>query len=504
MSMIGADMLDEIAEPFGGAGGRRAAEAVIERLTPPPSVSVTPDGYGVGETWRPVAGATGGRVTSASITVHPDGAAPNRSLGVAVGARSSATDIVVDAGAAPLRAVRIPDLVRVDGEDEFRIDGGRSLTGSFHLIVTPSGAGDAAPVAAAPPLPRRNQLPAQLVGARLGGSLLTLPDLVGGRFTIRLVDGDAPDDMAVKTFHHGDVTIYAPPMPVGVHIDDPTGAEVYALAGLLTSPVTYDLTAAVNRHVGAVAAEGTPIQVGATVRSDLVGRASVVWAVQGGVIERSVDGRLSAEIDGASGEVLLPPPHPGRSPRTTRADVTVTHHGMAIHPLSDPVPAVDAGVGGPAVRDQAVVRKLPPNALDGHVLRRVAVIGWPRGDTDLTLSVLGTTATASGLAGPARRAAPSTIWFDVGELAVDGPVELALIVTRGSFGWVADPEPLVRLAVATTPNGERVSVGGVRVDLAGAETLIRGASLSGTDRWTVATDQFCTVTLSNLVMEFAP
>lgn len=466
------------------------------------TVTVPPSGYAVSDAWRGVAGATGGRVTSASVTVRPDLGGPRRSLGVAVGARRRVQEIVVDAGPVPLRALRIPGLVRVVGEDETPINGPGALTGSLRLIVTPSGA-PAAPVVAVPPLPRRGQLPAQLTGGSLTGSLLVLPDLVG-RLTVRLVEGDTPEDMTPQDFHHGDVEMFAPPMPVGLHVDDPGGAEVSSLAGLLRTPASHDLTAAVNRYVAAEAPAGGSLSVGATIRSDVVGRASVTWAVSGARIERAVRDRLSVEVAGAPTEVVLPPPHPGRAPRANRADVTVVHHGVAVHPVSDPLPATDSDLSGPTVRDRRVVRSLPPRALDGLVLRRVAVIGWPRDETDLTLSVLDASASVTGLTAATARTRPEVVWFDVGELLVDRPVELALTATRGAFLWVAAPEPLAKVAVGAEAAGERVRVGGVGIDLTGPETVVHAAPVVGTDRWPVATDQFCTVTLSNLVMEFAP
>ena len=161
-------------------------------------------------------------------------------------------------------------------------------------------------------------------------------------------------------------------------------------------------------------------------------------------------------------------------------------------------------------RAQVVVARLVHARLGLRELVR-ARVGDPRGlrvracgDTDLTLTVLGQTATVTGLAAPTDREPASLVWFDVGELFVDAPIELALTATRGAFGWIADPDPIVRLAVSTTPAAERVAVGGAPIDLTGDETVLIGLALAGTDRWDVETDQFCTVSMANAVMEFAP
>ena len=145
--------------------------------------------------------------------------------------------------------------------------------------------------------------------------------------------------------------------------------------------------------------------------------------------------------------------------------MTVTHHGAALHPSSDPVPAADADVGGVAVHDAAVTRRIAAATLAGERLVRVAVVGWPRGESDLALSVAGTTLAASALPGVDGRGAPRVVWFTLPEpVAVDGPVDVTLRATRGAFHWfapVAGTGPAVRVAVASSPVGTWVVVGGV-------------------------------------------
>ncbi|WP_141820110.1 hypothetical protein [Humibacillus xanthopallidus] len=432
--------------------------------------------------------------------------APNRSLGVVASGKDRVVeiDIVSPVPGALLGGISIPGLVRIEGEREQAVRSDADL-GDCHLILSPVTGGTVqAPVAAAPQLPRQNEVPPQLPGASLTGSMFGLPGVAGSRFKVKLVKKHSPAEFEPQTFSHGDVTLYAAPMPVGLHVDDPGGAQLFALAGPIRETARVDVTAALNRHLGATGVHGTSIAAVITVRSDVVGRASILWTTTGGVIERALKGRLSAESVGSPTEIVVPPPHPGREPIRTLADVTVSHHGMAIHPVSDQVPKADAGLGGVTVRDRAVVRALPPEALRDQVLRKVCVIGWPRGSTDLTLELLGVSASVEGLAPPVDRDPPLQVWFDLGEVAVSAPVEIRLFATRGGFHWIADPQPLMRLAIASGPEGERVSVGGRTIDLTGAETVSTAVALAGTDRWAVTTDQFCTVSIANAVMEFEP
>lgn len=471
-------------------------------------VDVPPAGLVLEEAWRPVAGATGASVGSAVVRVTPATGAPRRSLGVAApAARAASLTVRNPVPSAPLRALDLGPLARFipDGDNEIAItlDGEGPLDGR-RLAVAPVVAGAVqAPVVTAPALAARGAVPAQLTGARLSGHVLELPDLVATELRVTLVSGEDPTAFVAEDLAHGDVTAYAAPMPVGLHVEGPDGAEQHAVAGPLTREVDLDVTAAVSRALDAAAVAGGPLGPRVTLRSDAVGAAHVRLDVSGGSIVRTLGAPLTAELDGSPASLAVPAPHPGRAPLATHATVTVTHHGIALHPVSDPLPTVEAGLSGPAVRSAGVTRALPPAALSGQVLRRVGVVGWPRELTDLTVEVLGARATVEGLAPARGRTAPVLVWFDVGTLEVSAPVELRLTATRGAFDWVASPEPLVRIGVACTPERERVTVGGRAIDLTGARTTV-ATDLAGTDRFDVTTDQFCTVTLTDAVMRFAP
>ncbi len=465
-------------------------------------VQLGPADHVVPVDWRPVAGATGVRVTEATITVVPVTAGPGRDLGVGAAARveQSAIDVTSPEPGAPTRALVIPDLARHEGDTAVPVT---DLDGSdgHRLVVRPVVGGQAqAPVVAVPALPRAGMRPALLTGGSLSGSRLTLPDLPGGRFEVTLCTGGAPEDFAPVLVSCGDVRVLAAPGPVGLHVLGPDGAEVYALTGPLVGTTTVDVRAALERHLAAHAEHPTADIV---LRVDGQGSAGVALAVTG-VIERRVPGRPRVTLEGEAVDLDVPPPAPGRTPARSLATITVTHAGLALHPLSDAVPTATGALAGPVVRDSAVVRELPPEALAGLALRRVAVVGRALTACDLTLEVLGRTATRQDLPAAAGPARPQVVWFDLGaDVTVDRPVRVGLTATRGAFGWVAAPDPLVRLAVATAPAGRTVQVGDVAVALTGPETTV-AATLRGAPPWRVATDQFCDVALADTVLEFAP
>jgi hypothetical protein len=108
------------------------------------------------------------------------------------------------------------------------------------------------------------------------------------------------------------------------------------------------------------------------------------------------------------------------------------------------------------------------------------------------------------------------VWLEFDEPVPGEKVrELGLTATRGSFAWLAHPNPIAQIAVACEPNGQVVNVGGTAVSLTGVETHLGSvalgspvvdssiAELDGGRGWPVQSDQFCDVKLSNVVLEFS-
>lgn len=485
------------------AGADRAFELESIDVMPAP-IDVTPAGTESTLNWRAVSGATGVRLDASTVTIAPT-VSGERDVGVVSPGKNRVDSFTVTSPApgALIRSLSIPNLRRHEGDEEIDIDSVGTL-GSFRLVLTPIvGGQELAPIISVRSIPRVNALPAQLVGGALSGSRFTLPDVVGDKFKVTVVTGDAPEDFVSQSISFGDVRMSVAPGPVGLHLDGPDGAEIYAVAGPITARTEYDVSAAVQRHLGGVVVDGAP-SAAITVRSDVVGSASVRWITNGRVLRR-FDDRLTVETTGSAASIAVPAPKPGRASAVTIADVVVTHHGSALHPLSDALPTTDADLGGPRVRDVPVVRELPPEALRDQYITRLGVIGWPSDNTDLSLTVLDATATVVGLGGSRDRDPATLVWFEFDEpLAVDRSVSVTLVATRGAFDWIADPDPLLRIVVTATPSGERVVVAGRTIWLTGEETVEMRTALSGTDEWSVDTDQFCTVAISNAVMEFAP
>ena len=494
-------------------GARRAEVRTIDPVHVAPVVTIDSTGVPLPFAWRPLPGCTGARVASAPVRVLPDTGGDGRDVGVvAAGGTSTSIAVRLPAGDTLLRGLRIPSLVRHDGEDEHPVNGPQDLAG-FRLVVRPVVNGRAqAPVVAVPALAGQGMLPAQLVGGSLSGSLLRLPDLVGTRFEVSLCEGGAPEDFAAVTISFGDVRGLVAPQPSSITVKDAAGAVVLAFVGPGVTMIELDVAAPLQRHLDEVVGDPAVSHADGRVVADGPGSAQLLYSPDVTLL-RAVEGRPSVTMTGEAATLDLGVPPAGHDPLRTRADLTITHDGLALHPLSDPVPTEPAGLSGPVVSATPVTRSLAPAALQGLRVGRVGVVGRVMEAADLNLSLEcgegpSTTATLSGLdaaTGPGNQ----VWWFELDEpVLVSAPVRVGLAATRGRFGWVSTAggaaSPAVRWAVVTDPAGTQVTVAGSPITLTGIETVLTGSTLGGPSPLPVTTDQFCTVAASSAVQEFAP
>ncbi len=293
---------------------------------------------------------------------------------------------------------------------------------------------------------------------------------------------------------------------------DAAGAVAVAFSGPGTAMIELDLAAPLQRHLDQVVGDPAVDRAEGRVVAAGRGSARLRWSPDVTLL-RAAAGRASVSLTGEPASLDLGLPPAGRDPSRTRADLTITHDGLALHPLSDPVPTRRAGLSGPVVSATPVTRALAPQALQGLRIGRIGVVGRVMEAADLTVHLecgQGTPSTAT-LSDLAVATGPGNLvrWFELEEaVLVSGPVRVGLSATRGRFGWVATggaPDaPAVRWAVVTEPVGTRVTVAGAVLTLTGVETVLTGVTVGGPSPLAVTTDQLCTVAASSAVQEFAP
>lgn len=501
------------------AGVPAEHQVAVAALVPPETLDA--GGLQRAVTWRLPAGASEVRVDSASLRIAPTTGGPGRNVGQVSGRRSGTTELTltVPGGPGRIRRLHLQGLEHAGTPLRSATD-----LDDLRLVVAPVIGGQVqAPVVAVPALGPVNALPAQLVGGSFSDGVLRLPDVAAATVRLTLVRGGAPEDFLPEPFDIERVTLWVAPQPGDLEVADGTGATQWSVPGPLTTTAGVDLRAAVERHLTAALPDG-PLQTHARVSAGATGSAAVMLSVTGAVV-RAPSGRIPVELEGRARDLPVGPPSlEPRAPWSVTADVGVTHHGMGLHPVSDPVPGAAGGLGGPLVGDVAVVRALPPEALVGFQVRRLGVVGWPVGPTELVVGLVRLRAGAGGapapaateppgaatsLEGRAGTSPPELVWVELPSPSTPaGGVGVAVTAVRGRFRWVAAPHPLVLVAVTTLPEGRQVRIGATTLDLTGSDTVLTGVPLVPADfagqAPSVASDQFVTVTVSNLRLEYQP
>lgn len=520
----------------GGAVANRLDDSVVSIITAPPTVDVSPPGKALPFSWgAPVSGTDAVELDPVTVTVvaDTDPAFAGFPLGELVSRIEGGSLIVTVPGGRRIRALHLAKLHGVDEDADLgNADQVSAVGWRLAVSVPASGGGWAAPVASVPALGRSGQLPATLTGASFAHGVLRLPDIAGGRIRISLVEGGRPDEFSVHPLTAGTVTGWAAPTPVDLALTGPDGGILWNFPGDLPSSATQtaDVTVGVAAFVEKQRSAGTTIGGTLTFAAKFPARAAVrVSAVRGNLLRR-LKGTSTIELAGEP--VRLPTTgHPldAAAPTTVISDVTVTYRGLRLADVSDPLPTTGA-TSGSVVRQDPVLRRLPPLALRGETISRIGLVGWCSEPTALLVRLVA----AAGPGGPERAAAgpdstgtagralgapatatlapsagPGVVWVDLPKAApIAEPVAIEVSAGAGAFRWVGEPQPLVRIVVIDPDPGNRaVLLGQATLLTVGTPTLtvsraaLPAAPFAGPAPL-LASALFCTVELTDIELRY--
>lgn len=495
-----------------------------------PPVPLGPGGHPFQLAWRAVAGATGVVVDAAALRLTPETVGAGQSVGTVAGAHDgTALRVNIPGGARAVRSLTLTDLkvqppLSGDLVEVHDVAGLRSL-GLRVAVAVVDGPGVGAPAVCVDPVPARGAVPAQLTGGVLADRVLWLPDLRAAGLQVTVVSGSSPEEFQAQRFTVSGVVARVAPAPEEVRVSGADGSPLWGAPGLLGAVAVVDLRAALERALTAAVEGGSGPTTTFSVTAGAAGVVRTAGVVATGSVVRRFGDQVTVEVEGRAAPVVPPaPPLDARAPRSVTADVVVRHHGLRLHQVSDAVPASRGGLGGPVVGPEPVVRSLPPAALVGERVRRVGLVGRPVGPTDLSVQLVGTGVDQTrrppgvvtlepGSPGPGSPGlSPQVVWVTLpGEgVAVTGAVGVSVTATRGRFLWAGGNVPLTLVAVAhPDPSGVVVMVAGAPFALAGPETSVAGltlpaATFAAAASPLVVTDQFCTVSLSELTLRYDP
>ena len=465
-----------VAAGVASGGGRAFAEVTGMAYTlVPPLVDVPADGLALPFDWGAAITGTD-RVELAPLTLEvqadtaPDFA--GYSLGE-LGARAENGEVIVNVPAGRLiRALHLADLASEDvtlASQQQLTDAGRRL-----IVRTRDASGAwGAPVVAVRPVDAQGAVPATLTGASFDNGVLRLPDLAGP-LRLAVVENGSPADFAVHAATVGTVSGWAAPTPVDLTLLGPDGATLWAFPGPMPGSVgqTLDVSVAVAAAVEKLRASGAQISGSLRLTSRFPCKVRMRLSDVVGNLVRTLPGATKLELAGEAVALPLATPLPPATPASVIADVTVTYRGMRLADVSDAMPTTGTH-HGVVVRQDRVVRALPPLALRGETVSRIGLVGSCPEPAALLVRLI---ADAGGAPSPAGNAlgAPGTanvdassgvgvVWIDLPEpVRIDVPAAIEVSAGSGRFHWIADPDPLVRIVVLDPdPGGRPVVLGGV-------------------------------------------
>ena len=391
-------------------------------------------------TWRAAAGASEVAVDQASLRLTPEDGGVGTSLGT-VGGSFDGTSLRVTIPGGP-RGVRSLTLAGLKVERDGALHDVRhqaDLGGRRVAVAVVAGGQAGSPVVTVPPVTPGGAVPAQLTGGSLAERVLGLPDVRASVLQVTVVEGDSPEDFAAQRFTVSSVAARVAPAPEDPEVRGPDGSPLWGMPGPMAGPGVVDLRAPLELALTAAIEGGGPPAVTVTARAGRPGQVRTRGVVATGSVVRRFPDRVTVELEGAA--VALPLPGPGldaRPPASVTADVTVRHHGLRIHPVSDAVPEGTGGLGGPVVGNGTPrVRLFPPEALVGETVRRIGLVGRAPEAADLSVRLVeqpagqpgkplgdpGVVSVEPGASAAAAGERPPVVWIDLpGGVAVTGPV----------------------------------------------------------------------------------
>jgi hypothetical protein len=282
---------------------------------------------------------------------------------------------------------------------------------------------------------------------------------------------------------------------------------------------SFDVTVAVAAAVEKLRAAGAAITGSMTLTSKFACKVRFRLDSVAGDLVRELPGTTTIDLAGEPVRLPLAAPLPPIAPAAVVADVKVTYQGKRLADVSDPMPPAGAH-RGIVVRQDRVLRMLPPQALLGEQVNRIGLVGYCPQPTSVLVrlvpaagtAVPGSAVPAIGPPGTVTVDAAGTvgvIWLDLAQpVNVDQPVAIEVSAGSGTLYWVTNPEPLVRIVVLDPdPAGRPVVLGDrtlLTVDqptIATMRAALPAEAFSG-DAPLLASALFCSVEITDAHLSY--
>lgn len=497
------------------------------------TLDIGPTAVTIPFSWGRLAGVDAAELPRTTLTLAP-ASAGDTYRGISLGHLPSRIEngqlIIEVPNGRRIRALHITALTTTEVVPVALVDATGLAGRQLSVSVADASGAFASPLVCVPPVAARGQIPPTLTGGAFRNSVLTLPDISGRTLRIALVRGGTPDNFTVIGITAGVVSGWAAPIPQDLTVTGPNEAVLWRFPGEFlpgSAPAQVDVTVGLQSALQGLLASDSALDGELTITARYPARIHIGRPAIRGSLLRNLAGTSKVELAGSPVSVpIAGGTLPALEPSSVVGDVRVVYAGIRVAEISDLLP-VGRAVSGVVVGSETRVRVLPPQALRGQRVARLAVIGRAVGAVDLTVQLFDASR-SSQTERPALAAAqvisfvPAAANGDGGEIGVfwveldepveiSGPIGVALTATRGSFLWVADPEPLIRIAVVDPDPGGRpiLLAGRTLLTLDGPELSVQRAVLPGTAfgggqaELRFASALYCRIELTDLELRYA-
>lgn len=434
-------------------------QAITEKDDAVRSVSsarnVAPPGVTHTVSWRSITGATAAEVSEASVVLSP---AVTEEITQNVPVSNDGGWVVNVPAGKRVKSLALNGLHRAGQPD---ITNSSQLAGMRLAVSFPpaQGGGWDSPRFAVPAVSAENMVPATLTGATFSSGVLTLRDSVPARrVRVTLVSGGEPRDFVAQAADISRIHLGTEAAAHNIKLVGADGNTLWQLPEFdPDAPSTeVDVRAALETALNTKLKNRQPLEATFTVSADAPAEAVVFFRSIEGSLLRVNEGILRAELTGDPLQLALGDALASETPRSVVGDLTVTYAGIRIlETVSDNPPPANAVVSGVIVSESGMLKTFAPAALEGIAPARVGIIGKAPEECELSLEFVSVNGDVAGspVGPPAvlKLTADNDIrtrWVDVpAGVRLSGALGLRVRANRGRFFWVAEDQPLARMAI---------------------------------------------------------
>ena len=486
---------------------------------------IPPSGLKKTVSWNPVSGATSIVVDDARNNLT--GITPTLVLEdidpISVQTKGNAR-VISNPGKLPIRQLTLRDLCE-SGEDQPVLPNQDSLSPLRLLVSTrESSQAEWTPLFAVRPVDSRNEMPSSLVGASYRNHVLRFPYALTGQIRVALVENDAPEDFRTKPMEVGPISarVEHPPTDLQLRLGDDQvlwemPGPMPVSQGSTSVDVRVPIELAMQADLAPALEEGRPLKTELTLSAGSDSSATFFFLPPRGALLRRHDGVTRVKLEGESMPISFDEPLDEAVPNSVVADLHVRYDGLyLLGGFVDDIPAAGVSVSGWVVRTESRVRELPPQALAGHDIARVGLIGWSGEGCELDVQFRDSAGRPIGDAGLLEIEAANHAalhWVEMqARPDTNAPVNLYVTARSGQFFWINREQPAMRIAVRDPdPALHGLFLGDLQLDVVGAAGIARKntplprhafASTAGAPFPVLSSSLFLTVDFTDLTLRY--